>query len=240
MFQALKKDLRKVASIEKAKTLAGFFKTGKGQYGEGDVFLGVTVPQSRIVAKKYHTLPFSGIQKLLDSKIHEERLTAFLILVERYQKGDANAREKVFEFYVKNLKRANNWDLVDLSAPQILGAHLFGQNISEAKKMRALLIKLSQSKNLWERRSAIVATFYLIRKGDFASTLALARHLINDEHDLIHKATGWMLREVGKRNLATLENFLRENSHYRKMPRTMLRYAIERFPKPKRKKYLRV
>ena len=234
MLVGLKKDLRRDASKEKARILSGFFKTGKGQYGEGDVFLGVTVPKARIIARKYAEISFGDIKKLLDSPIHEERLVALLILVEQYKEGDVNMREKIFEFYIKNLKRANNWDLVDLSADKILGAHLF----SAPKKMRALLNKLAQSKNLWERRSAVVATFYFIKKGDFAPTLAIVKQLLRDEHDLIHKSAGWMLREVGKRDLSALENFLLENKRYQSMPRTMLRYAIERFPETKRKKYL--
>lgn len=234
MLKDLQKDLRARASKEKARVLAGFFKTKKGEYGAGDVFLGVTVPQSRIVARRYQTLSFPEIKNLLDSPMHEERLVALLILVEQYKKGDALLREKVFEFYVENLVRANNWDLVDLSADKILGAHLF----CAPKKMRTLLLNLASSQNLWERRSAIVATFYFIKQGEFALTLSIAKLLLKDDHDLIHKAVGWMLREVGKRNLETLEHFLRENNRYKKMPRTMLRYAIEHFPEQKRKRYL--
>jgi 3-methyladenine DNA glycosylase AlkD len=234
MYENVKKDLRKVASKEKAKVLAGFFKTGKGEYGEGDIFLGVTVPKSRIIAKKYADLSLAEIKKLLSSEIHEERLTALLILVLQYQKGGADAREKVFEFYVKNIRQVNNWDLVDLSAPRILGTHLFRCT----KKMRAILTELSQSSNLWDRRVAILATFYFIKQGEFAPSIDIAKRLLNDKHDLIHKAIGWMLREVGKRDFATLETFLLEKGHYKKMPRTMLRYAIERFPEQKRKKYL--
>lgn len=236
MLGALKKELRKVASKEKAVVLAGFFKMGIGQYGDGDVFLGVTVPKSRTIAKKYAELSFGYIKELLCSPIHEERLVALLILVQQYQNGGAKTKEKVFKFYIKNLKRVNNWDLVDLSTPQILGAHLLGR----ARKARAFLTELSKSKNLWVRRSAIVATFYFIRQGDFAPTIAIAKRLLKDEHDLIHKSVGWMLREVGKRDLAVLENFLSEKSRYQTMPRTMLRYTIERFPESKRKKYLRI
>ncbi len=238
MLSELQKDLRSVASKEKARVLAGFFKTGKGQYGEGDIFLGVMVPQSRVIAKKYAKLSFAEIKKLLDSQIHEERLVGLLILVDQYQKGDELSQEKVFEFYVRNLRYANNWDLIDQSASQILGAHLFWQKFKNAKKMRALLTELSQSSNLWERRAAIVATLYFIRQNDFVPTLDIAKRLMKDEHDLIHKAAGWMLREVGKRDITVLENFLRKNSLYQKMPRTMLRYAIERFPEINRKKYL--
>lgn len=234
MLNEIKKELRCIATKERAISNAWFFKTGKGQYGEGDVFLGVTVPQARAVAKKNSKISFIDIQKLLDSKIHEERLVALLVLVEQYQKGDAVVRGKVFEFYVRNLSRANNWDLIDLSAHHILGAHLF----SVPKKARAMLAKLSTSSNLWERRAAIVATFYFIKHGEFTQTLDTARRLLGDEHDLIQKAVGWMLREVGKRDFAILESFLLENSRYKKMPRTMLRYTIERFPESRRKKYL--
>lgn len=235
MLEQLKKDLRASASKEKATLLARFFKTGKGEYGEEDVFLGVVVPDIRAVVKKYKKLPFADLQKLLDSKFHEERLTALLILVGQYQNGDARVRKEVFKFYLKNLARVNNWDLVDLSAHHIVGAHLF----SMPKKMRAtLLMKLSESKNLWERRVAILVTFYFIKHGDLAPSLDMAKRLLQDKHDLIHKAVGWMLREVGKRDLATLENFLLEKGRYKAMPRTMLRYAIERFPGQKRKEYL--
>lgn len=234
MLDKLKKDLRSVARKEKAVALMRYFKTGVGQYGEGDIFLGVMVPQSRVIAKKYANLSFVDLQRLLDSPIHEERLVAFLILVLQYQNGDATLREKVFSFYVKNLRRANNWDLVDLSASKILGMHLFGA----PKKMRSLLTKLSTSANLWERRAAIVATFYFIDQGEFESSFDIVKRLLTDKHDLIHKALGWMLREVGKRDLSVLENFLLENNRYKIMPRTMLRYAIEKFPEQKRRKYL--
>jgi len=234
MLKELKKDLRAVASKEKAKVLASFFKTGKGDYGEGDVFLGVTVLLSRIIAKKYAKISFGDIKELLDSPIHEERIVALLILVDRYQKGDEASRQKVFRFYLKNLVRVNNWDLVDLSAPQIVGAYLF----DAPKKMRTLLMKLATSSDLWARRVAIVSTFYFIRRDEFAPTLDIAKCLLNDKQELIHKSVGWMLREVGKRDFAVLENFLKESSRYKTMPRTMLRYAIERFPESKRKRYL--
>ncbi|MFZ2831529.1 MAG: DNA alkylation repair protein [Minisyncoccia bacterium] len=230
---ALKRDLRLVATKERAETNAWFFKTGKGEYGEGDVFLGVTVPQSRALAKKYSDLTFADLKKLLDSKIHEERLVALHILVAQYQKGDTATRQNVYDFYFENLARVNNWDLVDTSASYIVGAHLFG-----TLKTPTILTKLSVSPNLWERRVAIIATHYFIRQGDFSTTFDISKRLISDKEDLIHKAVGWMLREVGKRDLETLEHFLLEKSRYQTMPRTMLRYAIERFPEEKRKKYL--
>ncbi len=235
LLEEIKNDLRLVERKEQRETLARFFKTGKGQYGEGDVFLGVRVPQSRVVVKKYRSLSFGDLEKLLNSRFHEERLVALLILVGQYQQGDKDAREKIFTFYQEHLSRVNNWDLVDVSAPHIVGADLFGA----PKKMRTLFLnRLATSKNLWERRIAIVSTLYFIRQGDFMPTLTLAKLLLNDHEDLIHKATGWMLREVGKCDVATLEHFLQEENHYRMMPRTMLRYAIERFPETKRKKYL--
>ncbi|OIO30517.1 DNA alkylation repair protein [Candidatus Nomurabacteria bacterium CG1_02_43_90] len=235
LLQGIKNDLRLVARKGQGETLARFFKTGKGQYGEGDLFLGVRVPQSRIIVKKYRMLSFGEIEKLLNSRFHEERLVAILILVGQYQQGDKEVRAKIFMFYQEHLARINNWDLVDVSAPHIVGTHLF----SAPKKMRAsFLSSLAHSQNLWERRIAIVSTLSFIRQGDFISTLTIAKLLVNDPEDLIHKATGWMLREVGKREVATLEYFLQEENRYRTMPRTMLRYAIEHFPEAKRKKYL--
>ncbi len=207
-----------------------FFKTGKGQYGEGDQFIGITVPDTRIVAEKFIHLSFPDIQSLLDSPIHEERLTALLILVGQYKKGDEQARKNIFDFYLKNTSRVNNWDLVDLSADKIVGAHL------EKEKNRKLLDTLSRSSNLWKKRIAIVSTFHFIRKNEFADTFRITDTLMKDSHDLLHKACGWMLREVGKRDEEELKAFLKK--HYKIMPRTMLRYAIERFPPALRKKYL--
>lgn len=234
MLTKLQKELRVVATKERAVSNAWFFKTGKGQYGAGDKFLGITVPEIRRAIKKHTDLPLADIKKLLDSRFHEERLAGLLILVSQYKKADQATRQKIFEFYLANVSRVNNWDLVDLSAPHIVGAHLF----DASQKMRALLPRLASSANLWERRVAIISTLYFIKQGDYAPTLALARKLLSDKYDLIHKAIGWMLREVGKSDVAVLENFLLEKGRYKKMPRTMLRYAIERFPESKRKKYL--
>ena len=234
MLEILQKEIHEAGKKEKSKNLARFFKTGKGQYGEGDIFLGVTVPQLRVIAKRHACLSFTDTKKLLNSPFHEERMVALLILVDQYKKGAPTIREKVFRLYLKNLPRVNNWDLVDLSAPRIMGAHLFNTN----QKVSSFLSKLALSKNIWERRVAIISTLYFIVEGDFVPTLNIAKRLQGDKHDLIHKATGWMLREVGKRDVATLEHFLQEENHYRMMPRTMLRYAIERFPETKRKKYL--
>jgi 3-methyladenine DNA glycosylase AlkD len=221
----IRSDMRRAADPDKAAILQRFFKTGPGQYSEGDVFLGVTVPQSRAIAKKYADVALPEIKVLLDSKIHEERLVALLLLVQKYK--DAEDKKRIAKFYLDNIKQVNNWDLVDLSAPGIIGP-LGG---------RALLYRLARSDSLWERRIAIVATLHFIRQGDFADTIKIAKMLLHDKQDLIHKAAGWMLREVGKRDEAALEQFL--DKHCTAMPRTMLRYAIERLPAEKRLYYMR-
>lgn len=221
----IRKEMQKLADPARAKVMQGFFKTGPGQYGEGDIFLGITVPQSRKLAKKYTSMSLADVKKLLQSKIHEERLVALLVIVERY-KSDP---DKTARFYLDNLKHVNNWDLVDLTAPNILGAHLLGRD-------RAILYRLARSDVLWERRVAIISTYAFIRQGDFSDTLKIAEILLSDRHDLMHKAVGWMLREVGKRDLATEEEFLQK--HCKRMPRTALRYAIEKFPEQKRRAYM--
>lgn len=228
-IRKLQKDLQKLANSEKAKILQRFFKTGKGGYGEGDVFLGVMVPEQRKVAKKYKDLTLKEIQQLLNSKIHEHRLTSLFILVDKYKKADEKTKKKIFDFYLKNKNNINNWDLIDLSAPNIIGDYLLD-------KPRDILYKLAKSKSLWERRISILSTAAFIRNGQFDDTLRISEILINDKHDLIHKGVGWMLREVGKRNQAIEERFLKK--YYKKMPRTMLRYAIEKLPENKRKFYL--
>jgi len=228
---ALRKEIQASANPKKAKILAGFFKTGKGEYGEGDVFVGITVPTARGIARRYSALSLSEINKTLASKLHEERLIGLLILVELYNRGDAEAQLKIFRFYLANMKRANNWDLVDLSAHKIVGRHLLETGATIAR-----LKTFARSHNLWIRRVAIVATFAFLRAGKFSPTFRVAELLLRDKQDLIHKATGWMLREVGKRNKSVLTSWLKPR--YRKMPRTMLRYAIERFPKSERKRYL--
>ncbi len=225
----LKSDLQSLADPEKARILSRFFKTGKGQYGEGDVFLGIVVPKQRAVAKKYLELSMSDIRKLLSSEIHEHRLVALLILVNKYKKADREGKGEIAGFYLEHTKHINNWDLVDLSAPNIPGDYLLDKD-------RSVLYRLARSGNLWERRISVMSTLAFIRKNDFADTLLVSEILLRDDHDLIHKAVGWMLREVGKRNLQTEEDFLRK--HYRRMPRTMLRYAIERFEEKKRRFFL--
>ena len=226
----LKQSLKKASNKEHAKILQRFFKTGPGEYGEGDVFIGIKVPPLRQIAKENLDLSFDEVQELLQSKIHEERLVALMILVLRYKKEDEKTREKIFKIYLKNTNRINNWDLVDLSAGEIVGAYLFD-------KEKDILFKLVKSKLLWERRISVIASFYFIKNNSFETTLKLSEQLLNDKHDLIHKAVGWMLREIGKRNMEVEEEFLR--NYYKTMPRTMLRYAIEKFPEEKRLAYLK-
>ncbi len=231
MLEILIKELQELKNPEQAKILQKFFKTGKGEYAEGDVFLGIKVPVQRKISKKYIHLDFKEIQELLNSKIHEHRLIALLILIEKYKKAkkDLLERRKIFEFYLKNTRNINNWDLVDLSAPLIMGDFL-------QREGTEILKNLAESRNLWERRIAIVSTYPFIKKRMFGETLAISEILLNDEHDLIHKAVGWMLREVGKRNKEVLELFLMQR--YKTMPRVMLRYSIEKFPEEERKKWL--
>lgn len=224
------KEIYSKINKKKAKLLSGFFKMGKGQYGEGDVFFGLTMPVSREIAEKYKDIPFSEINSLLKNKVHEVRLICILVLVHRYKKGTADEKKKIVDFYLKNTKYINNWDLVDLSADRILGDYLLDKN-------RDILLKLACSKNLWEQRIAIISTFAFIRKGDIKWTLKIAKIFIEHNHDLIHKATGWMLRETGKKNMKELRKFL--NANISRMPRTMLHYAIERLPENIRLKYIR-
>jgi len=233
-MKKLKDELKKHADFKKAKLLQRFFKTGKGEYGEGDVFLGIVVPKQREIVKKFgDNLSIAHVQKLLNSKIHEERLIGLLILVSRYKKSSEKEKKFIFDLYLANSKKINNWDLVDLSAPNIVGDFLV-----DKKQEREILYKLAKSENLWEKRISIISCFAFIRNNEFKDALAIAEILLNDKHDLIHKAVGWMLREVGKRNQKVEEDFLQENKKYKQMPRTMLRYAIERFEEGLRKKYL--
>jgi 3-methyladenine DNA glycosylase AlkD len=226
----IRKKLQGLGNKEKAKVLQRFFKTGPGEYGEGDIFLGIRVPDLRKLAKEYQDIASKEITQLLTSPIHEERLLAILILVRTYSNGDESTKRKIYELYFRYIDFINNWDLVDGSAAHIVGAFLMD-------KSKEPLYRLAKSKNFWLRRISIISTFYFIKHHEFSEILKIAAMLISDEEDLIHKAVGWMLREVGKRHLQTEEKFLRD--HYQKMPRTMLRYAIEKFPEPKRQRYLK-
>ncbi len=266
----LRAELRRQADLSRAAILQRFFKTGPGEYAEGDKFLGLTVPQLRVLAKQYRELSLRDTSRLLRSPIHEERLLALLLLVQAYRGGDADKQRRIYKLYLRSTKFINNWDLVDGSAEHIVGAFLADHDVrrrsltapscdrrspdgrgdlrsggvarsgdrpQQQGRPQQRLLKLARSKSLWERRIAVLTTFHFIKHGEFAPTLRIARLLLRDEHDLIHKAVGWMLREVGKRDLPTEEAFLRR--HYRQMPRTMLRYAIERFPERRRLRYLR-
>jgi 3-methyladenine DNA glycosylase AlkD len=221
--------LQRLGDKQRAKFLRGFFKTGPGGYAEGDRFLGIRVPELRKLANEYKALTIHEALSLLKSLIHEERLFALLMLIKAFSRGDASAQKEVYEVYLDNRQHVNNWDLVDISAPHIVGAFLIDRS-------KETLYRLAKSKSLWERRIAVIATFYFIKCHHFSETLEIAEMLLLDKEDLIHKATGWMLREIGKRDLACEESFLK--AHCRKMPRIMLRYAIERFPQSKRQMYL--
>lgn len=227
-LKLLEKELNSLSDPERAKHSAGFFKTGKGEYGEGDEFLGITVPVQREAAKKYPDLSLDDLQSLLNSKIHECRLTALFILIAKYKKSDE--KEKIAKFYLKNAENINNWDLVDLSAPNILGDFLL-------EKDKSILYDFARSDNLWKKRISILSTLGFIKKNKFKDSLKIAEILLFDKHDLIHKAVGWIIREIGKRDLKTEEEFL--GKYYKTMPRTCLRYAIEKFPEEKRKMYLK-
>ena len=281
MLKQLRMELKKIADSKKAQVLQRFFKTGKGEYGEEDIFLGITVPISRKIANKYRDLDFAGIKELIHSRIHEERLIALLILVHNFNRGNKNIRERIYKFYLGNTKYINNWDLVDLSADKIVGEYLLNDkklfvrqprisddarqisnlplsNSASLSKSRlqsgtqptfsssesglprssfSILVILAKSKNIWERRVAIMATYAFIKNNKFDETLKIAEMLLQDEHDLVHKAVGWMLREMGKRDLEIEIEFL--NKHSQEMPRTMLRYAIEKFPQKLRISYLK-
>lgn len=230
IYQNLIADLKKLKDPKKSEHDSRYFKTGKGEYGEGDIFWGISTPQLMSVVKKYFQLPFEEIAELLSSKVHPVRSAGVAILVNRYQKTkNPSEKKEIAEFYMNNRKGINNWDLVDISAPKILGDYFFDKD-------KSILYRFAKSENLWERRIAIMTTFGFIYKNQFSDTLQIAEILLNDEEDLIHKAVGWMLREVGKRDLKTEEKFL--DKYYKKMPRTMLRYAIEKFPEDKRRRYL--
>jgi 3-methyladenine DNA glycosylase AlkD len=233
----LQQKLKKLAHPGKAKILRGFFKTGPGDYSEGDIFIGVTMPQLRSLAKEYFELSYTELTVLLKSEIHEARMLALVVITTRVAKnlksGLKSGQRLIksdYHFYIKNKGRINNWDLIDISAPTVLGGFLFS-------KERSVLFRLANSKKLWERRMAIISTLYFIRKNDFLDTVSIAEILLEDKEDLIQKAVGWMLREVGKRNIDLLITFLNKNSA--KMPRVMLRYAIEKLPQKQRQYFLK-
>lgn len=231
MLDRVKEELLKVSNPEKAEFLQRFFKTKKGEYAFGDKFLGISVPIQRKIAKKFQNLSLSDLESLLKSPIHEERLVSLFILTDKFKKGNEKVREEIFNFYLKSTKHINNWDLVDASAYKIVGEYL-----NKNRKVE-ILENLAKSKNLWEKRIAIISTYQFILGGSSKTTYEIANLLLNDRHDLIHKAVGWMLRETGKRvSQKELEEFLKPR--YKTMPRTMLRYAIEKFDKDKRKAYL--
>lgn len=226
----IKRILEEMSNPETADFLQKYFKTGPGEYGEGDRFRGIKVPVIRKIARKAKELSVDELSSLLDSPWHEDRLLALLVWVDQFNNADKQAQENIYDIYMEKSERINNWDLVDLSAPTIMGGYLWGND-------RSILYEMAQSPNLWSRRMAIMSTFYFIRNDDYKDALALAELLLNDSEDLIHKAVGWMLREIGKRNLEVEESFLKK--HYKNMPRTMLRYAIERFPEERRQAYLK-
>lgn len=228
--QEIGKQLRALASPDTAAILQGFFKTGPGQYGEGDVFLGIKIPPLRALARQHRDADLATIQSVLTSKYHEERMLALLLLIQFYQGTDDAGKQAAYELYLANTARINNWDLVDVSAPHIIGSHL-------EHRPRKILLQLARSDSLWERRIAIVSTFYFIRRNDFDYTLRIADMLLDDKHDLMHKAVGWMLREVAKRDQKLAEGFLK--NQYDRLPRTTLRYAIERFEPGLRQQYLK-
>lgn len=225
----MREALRAVAEPDRVPVYQRFFKTGKGEYGEGDIFIGVRVPVTRSLVKKFRGVPLREVGILLQSEIHEERVLAVLLLVDAFAKGDDNTRRDIYTMYLANTEYINNWDIVDASAHYIVGRYV-------ADKSRKPLYELARSRSLWERRIAMIATFYFIRQKDFSDALGLAELLLHDKEDLIQKAVGWMLREVGNRNREVEEEFLVQ--HYKTMPRTMLRYAIEKFPEELRQQYL--
>lgn len=229
-IKKIRSEMAKVKDPERAEIHQRFFKTGPGEYGEGDIFMGIKVPELRRLAKQFKETSIKDSLVLLQSPIHEERLLALFIFIHIYRKGDSGIKEEVYDLYLANTAFINNWDLVDSSAEHIVGTYLMDRD-------KGILQKLLKSESLWERRISIMATFHLIKKNNFSSTIDIAEKLLSDKEDLIHKAVGWMLREIGKRDMAVEETFLKK--HYKKMPRTMLRYAIEKFPEPRRQEYLK-
>lgn len=224
------KELGKLADAEQAVNLQRFFKTGPGEYGEGDLFRGIKLPGLRGLARSFKDAPLKAITALLHSKYHEDRSLALFILVEQYKRGDEAVRKSIYDLYLENTQYINNWDLVDQSAPTIVGLHLL-------ERSRSSLLRMARSRSLWERRIAVLATFQFIKHSEFDDATRVAEILQSDKEDLIHKAVGWMLREIGNRDPAAERKFLAK--HYREMPRTMLRYAIEKFPEKERLSYLK-
>jgi 3-methyladenine DNA glycosylase AlkD len=229
----LQHELRLLADPEQAANLCWFFKTERGEYGEGDIFLGVRTPLWRELIRAYRGMPPAEIGKLLESPIHEERSCALALLTDVYEKGDAVRKKEIYDYYLRKRARVNNWDLVDLSAPRIIGAYL----LDKSEKERAVLYDLVRSESLWDRRIAMLATFAFIRDGQYEDTLRMAAMLLDDGEDLMHKAAGWMLREVGKHDPDEERRFLDE--YHTVMPRTMLRYALEKFDRQEREKYMK-
>lgn len=230
-LRQLRAELKKIADPKRAKAVARYFKTGPGEYGEGDQFYGISMPALRLIARHYRDLHAVGISTLLNSLVHEERMMALIIMVHQFVHGDAAKQQHIYGIYRAELEFINNWDLVDTSAPQIIGGYLF-----DKKDRWQTLAQMVRSKNLWERRIAVLATFYFISQSQFEDSLKLAELLLTDKHDLIHKAVGWMLREIGKRSESALKEFL--DKYVTQMPRTMLRYAIEKFSLSERQRYL--
>ena len=229
MYKKIVDEIKSFSTPEGAKRRASFFKTGRGEYAEGDLFLGVDSPSLRKIAKKYFkAVSYADLQKMLESPYHEIRVGAVFILVLMFQHGSEEERKKIFDFYMENIRYINNWDLVDVSAPYIVGPVAF--------ENESVLFLLAKSCRLWEERVSVVATLYFIKQNRFDVTLSLGEYFLTHRHDLMHKAVGWMLREVGKRDEKVLCDFL--DKHINQMPRTMLRYAIERFPEDKRRRYL--
>ena len=230
IVQDIQKRLKKLGNKKHAAISQSFFKTGPGEYGQGDVFIGIRVPVLRKLVTEYSDVSVEDVVILLRSQIHEERLLALLLLVRLFSKGDGVRRTIIYDMYLENTAFVNNWDLVDSSAEHIVGAYLMNRG-------KAVLYRLAESDDLWERRISIMSTFHFVKRHEFSETLKISKMLLFDRQDLIHKATGWMLREIGKRHLQTEESFLK--AHYKEMPRTMLRYAIEKFPEQKRQRYLK-
>ncbi|MBN2070139.1 MAG: DNA alkylation repair protein [Candidatus Krumholzibacteriota bacterium] len=229
-YKEMMEHLLDLADPEIAAHSQRFFKTGEGEYGHGDIFLGIRVPVVRQAAKRYRSASLSLVERLLRSKYHEVRLFALLLMVDRFSRAGAGEQEKIYRLYLNNTRHINNWDLVDLSAYHIVGAWL-------EERDKAVLRRLAKSRSIWERRIAIISTYWFIKRDRYDETMEISEILIGDVEDLIHKAVGWMLREVGKRDIATERKFLKK--HYRKMPRTMLRYAIEKFDEEERQRYLK-